>query len=140
MLAEAAMQLLLAWLVVRVVPFRWWSHWLGDSISGEADPQDAIDDQRARDISWAVTAINRAVGGRYTCLMLAVAAQRMLDRRHISSSLVLGTFTEYGEDRCPIMTAHAWLRVGRQVVLGHHDGRYAAVASFVRSYRHLGNE
>jgi hypothetical protein len=135
LLVEAALQLSLAWLMVRLLPFRWWSPRLGDSSAGEQLPPEGVDDPRAHEISRAVSAINRAVGGRHTCLMLAVAGQRMLNRRRISSSLVLGTFTEHGEAQGPTMTAHAWLRVGRQVILGGHDGRYLPLASFVRRYR-----
>lgn len=140
LMVEAALQLTLAWMMVRLLPFRWWSPRLGEASAGEPPPGDGVDDPRAHAISGAVTAINRAVGGRFTCLMLAVAGQRMLNRRRISSSLVLGTRTERAEAEGPSLTAHAWLRVGSQVILGGHDGRYLPVASFVRRYRHQAPE
>lgn len=140
MLAEAGLLLPLAWLLVRGLPFRWWSPRLGAPVPGEATPS-GTDDERARDIAWAVMAINRRVGGRFTCLMLAMAAQWMLNHRRISSSLVLGTRTEHGEDRHLIIKAHAWLRVGSQLVVGHHGGQFTAVSSFVRRYdRHGGSD
>ncbi|WP_189465780.1 lasso peptide biosynthesis B2 protein [Litchfieldella qijiaojingensis] len=135
-LVEAAFLLPFAWLLVRAVPFRWWSRWLGTSTSGEVDPDVVTVDERSQDIAWAVLAINRHVGERFTCLMLAMAAQWMFSRRRISSSLVLGTLTERGEDKRMVMKAHAWLRVGARVVVGQHGGRYIPISSFVRTYHY----
>lgn len=133
LLLEAALLLPAAWFLVRAVPFRWWSSWLGTSAQGEADPADARFDTRARDIAWAVKAINRRAGGRLTCLMLAMTAQWMLNRRGIPSSLVLGTYYEVDEQQQRIFKAHAWLRVGMYTVLGQHGGRFTAVTSFVKT-------
>ncbi|MFC3286334.1 lasso peptide biosynthesis B2 protein [Litchfieldella rifensis] len=132
---EAAFLLPWAWILVRTLPFRFWSRGLGKPTPGEADPAVAAVDKRARDICWAIVAINQAAGDRFTCLMLAMTAQWMLNRRHISSSLVLGTRTEQGADNRLTMQAHAWLRVGARIVLGHHGGQYTAISSFVRTYR-----
>lgn len=134
LLMEAAWWLALAWLLVRALPFRFWSHWLGEPAPGEANPTSAGSNARAGDTCWAVIAINTRLGGRFTCLMLAMAAHWMLSRRRISSSLVLGTLTEQDADKRLAIKAHAWLRVGGQVVLGNHDGRYTAISSFIRSH------
>lgn len=135
MLMETAFLLPWAWVLVRALPFRYWSRGLGKPTPGEADPSVTATDKRTRDICWAAMAINNAAGGRFTCLMLAMTAQWMLNRRRISNSLVLGTRTEQGADNRLAMKAHAWLRVGTRVVLGQHGGQYTAVSSFVRTYR-----
>lgn len=135
MLMESALLLPIAWVLVRVSPFRFWSRWLGIPLAGEANPGPPTDsDLLVRDVCWSVMAIKRGTKGRYTCLMLAMTAQWMLSRRHISSSLVLGTRIQQASDNRLTMTAHAWLRAGSEVVLGQHDGEYTAVLSFVRTY------
>ncbi|MCG6656324.1 lasso peptide biosynthesis B2 protein [Halomonas campisalis] len=136
LLGEAALLLPAAWFLVRALPFRWWSSRLGTSVPGEVDPAQAAFDARSLDITWALKAINRRVGGRFTCLMLAMAAQWMLNRRGISSSLVLGTCNELNDRQELDFKAHAWLRVGSHTVLGQHGGRFTAVTSFIKTPGH----
>ncbi len=135
---EAAALLPFAWLMVRTIPFRYWHTQLGKASSGEVDGAVRRDASRqhdgttAKEISWAINAVNRRMGDAYTCLMKAMAAQWMLNRRHIASSLVLGTCTERGADGKLVIKAHAWLRVEGETVLGQHDGSFAAVSSYVK--------
>jgi hypothetical protein len=133
MLVEASFGLAVSWCLVRGLPFRFWARWLGEQQPGERHATMATVDQPVREICWAVKAINRGVGGRFTCLMLAAAAQWMLSRRHIPCSLVLGTRTEKDGDNRLAIKAHAWLMVGPHILLGEHGGRYTAVSSFIRS-------
>ncbi|PMR71876.1 hypothetical protein CR158_17815 [Halomonas heilongjiangensis] len=128
------MGLPLAWLLVRLMPFRFWSTWLGEAAPGEADPPATPETQAAYDVGWAVRTTNRTVGGRYTCLMQAMAAQWMLSRRHVPTSLVLGTLTERGEDNQLVIKAHAWLKVNGRTVLGDTGERFTAVSSYVRRH------
>ncbi|RTR05377.1 lasso peptide biosynthesis B2 protein [Halomonas nitroreducens] len=134
---EATCWLVLAWLLVRIFPFRSWSHWLGDQVPGmgEVASADAKSDALARDISRTITAINQRVGRRFTCLMLAMSLQWMLSRRHISSSLVLGAQTEQDVKQRLSLKAHAWVSIGSGVVLGEIGEQYAPLSSFVRRYR-----
>ncbi|WP_089656671.1 lasso peptide biosynthesis B2 protein [Halomonas pantelleriensis] len=133
-LIEALIMLVFSCLLIRCFPFRWWSGWLGTRSQGEVTAIDPVRDHRVGDVARTLNAINRRCGGRFTCLMLAMAAHWMLGRRGISSSLVLGTRTEIADDQSLVMHAHAWLRVGPRVVLGAHDGSYVAVSSFVRGH------
>ncbi len=134
LLLEAAGWLALAWLLVRALPFRFWSRWLGTQSPGEVDLTGTERDPRVRDICLAITAISSRLDDRLTCLMLAMAAQWMLSRRRISSSLVLGTRTEQDSQKRLTIKAHAWVKVGSSVVLGHHENRYTPISSFVRRY------
>lgn len=52
------------------------------------------------------------------CLVRALAAQRLLCRRGLSSTLYLGCGMEEGK-----MVAHAWLRFGEMYVTGGDGGR-----------------
>lgn len=134
---EVACWLFLAWLLVRVLPFRSWSHWLGAQVPGigDLDSADAGSDAVAREISQTITAFNERLGRRFTCLMLAMTLHWMLSRRRISSSLVLGTQTIQDVQPRLSLKAHAWVRIGSGVVLGELDDQYAPISSFVRRYR-----
>jgi hypothetical protein len=118
---EAARELLRAWWLVRFREFRTYAGELGQAhpagFTTEFTPEDA---RILRDIRWAIDAINRTVGGRFTCLMQAMAGKAMLNRRGVENTLVLGAKLKRDEatpGEAP-MAAHAWLRVGRFVLLG----------------------
>ena len=61
------------------------------------------------------------------CLVRALAAQRLLCRRGLSSTLYLGCGMEEGK-----MVAHAWLRFGEMYVTGGDGGGYTTVARFCK--------
>ena len=61
------------------------------------------------------------------CLVRALAAQRLLCRRGLSSTLYLGCGMEEGK-----MGAHAWLRFGEMYVTGGDGGGYTTVARFCK--------
>jgi hypothetical protein len=48
--------------------------------SSDAWRRSSDDAALLRDIRWAIDAINRTVGGRFTCLMQAMAGKVMLNR------------------------------------------------------------
>ena len=131
---EAAGCLAVAWLLVRGVHFRFWSSWLGVQAPGDVGLGSRHCDGRVRDIARLVTVINAELGGRLTCLMQAMAVHWMLHRRRISSSLVLGTSHVADGRKRLALEAHAWVRVGADIVLGEHGGRFTPVSSFVRRH------
>ncbi len=118
---EALRELISAWWLVRFREFRTYSGALGEAQAAGFATDYTHDDLRTlRDIRWAVDAINRTVGGRFTCLMQAMAGKAMLNRRGVENTLVLGAKLKRDEDAAqePAMAAHAWLKVGRTVLLG----------------------
>ncbi len=119
LLAEAAGALLSAWWLVRRKPFRAYARTLGQPHPGEYDDAANHDmpPQPLGQIRWALQRINRLAGGRFTCLMLGIAAKRMLDRRGLANTLVLGVRPDKGAGDDPF-GAHAWLWAGRYVVIG----------------------
>lgn len=128
---EAAVELLRASVLVRLRPFAAYAPRLGTVKSGDPEWKWEGDARALVEVRWAVQRWNRAAGGRFTCLMQAMAAQELLFRRGVPSSVVLGVKPgANGADP----TAHAWLRVGPLVVLGgeERDG-HLAVASYSRA-------
>ena len=85
-----------------------------------------------RQISRAVHTMSRVTWWESQCLVKAVAAMKMLERRGIPSTLYLGS----GRDDQGQMAAHAWLRSGSYIVTGKegHE-RYAVVGIFGKDTR-----
>lgn len=85
-----------------------------------------------RKISRAVHTMSRLTFWESQCMVKAVAAMKMLERRGIPSTLYLGS----GRDDKGQMAAHAWLRSGPYIVTGKegHE-KYAVVGIFGKDRR-----
>ncbi|MGG4340589.1 lasso peptide biosynthesis B2 protein [Paenibacillus lautus] len=127
MFAEA--YLYLAWgRVFKLLPFQKVSPSLGEPM--KETPYVGYTEQElslVRQISRAVHTMSRVTWWESQCLVKAVAAMKMLERRGIPSTLYLGS----GRDDKGMMVAHAWLRCGSYIVTGRegHE-RYAVVGIF----------
>lgn len=127
LLAEAAGCLVAARLAVWFVPFRRLATGLGDKMvespAEDTEPQRAT----ATRIGWAVRALGRRLPWMSQCLVQAVAATWMLQRRRIPSTLYFGL----SKDTDGELKAHAWVRSGTQVLTGA-KGRhgFTVVATF----------
>lgn len=125
---EAARGLLRAWYLVRARSFAHYASSMGTAQAGETTWDWEGDLAPLHDVHWAVTRINQIFFGRFTCLMQAMAGQQMLRRRGVESAVVLGVTPGRSG---PAPAAHAWLRVGPYIVLGHEDRLgHIAVASY----------
>jgi len=132
LLLEAATVLLHAWWQVRRRPFRAYAATLGQAHPGEYVDSVNTDmpPQPLGQVRWALHRLNRLAGGRFTCLMLGMAAKRLLDRRGLANTLVLGVRPEKGDGTDPF-GAHAWLRAGPYVVIGLEErAGHIPVASY----------
>jgi hypothetical protein len=124
---EALLELVRAYTLVRILGWSRYSRTLGTARPG--DP--VLTWKGDRTTLWAVgRAVNRwrRVAPRATtCLIRAIAGQRMLTRRGVPSALVLGLRVAGGD-----MRAHGWLRVGSLVAIGADEmaGHYP-IAHFV---------
>lgn len=122
LLAEVTIELLRAAWTVRRRPFQSYV-----ASFGNPKPGDFVDDSlenlpvgQLRDLHWALTRVNRVARGRFTCLMLAMAGKRVLNRRGVPNSLVLAARPDRGADNDPF-GAHSWLRSGQYVVIGAEE-------------------
>lgn len=81
------------------------------------------------EISEAVNIISHHTLWESMCLVRAIAAMKMLERRGISSTLYLGT----GKNENGQLIAHAWLRSGNRYVTGGEEMReFTVVGSFAK--------
>lgn len=135
LVAEASIELLRAWWLVRRCSFKSYSHTLGEPHAGLYQMKETPENTKfLRDVRWATEAVNRTAGGRFTCLMQGMAGKAMLNRRGISNSLVLGARLKAEDDMESEngMAAHAWLCVGQIVLLGGEaSAGYVPVTSYL---------
>lgn len=133
---EATFCLIGALLLVKLVPFRRWSRFLGAAPTEEWEEADPARSDIAREVGRAVRRANRACRGRFTCLMQAVAGKAMLNRRGVPNTLVLGVRTRRDNGGALSMEAHAWLRSGSAIILGGEAHRgFSIVAEFQSRHR-----
>ncbi len=111
--AEARFYLLSFRLALRFVPFRQMARLFARPAKGpELSGEERIRARRA--VNRALGAINRRRPGAFTCLHRAAAAQAMLRRRGVSTTLYYGACTRPGRG----LTGHAWLQDGPEGVMG----------------------
>jgi hypothetical protein len=128
LIVEATLWLALARAAVVFLPFKRLAPHLGEAMMEtptEEPPADAWPDRIGR----AVRTASRATPWKTPCLAEAIAAQRMLRRRQIPSTLYLGV-TKDGV----AIAAHAWLRCGAATVTGDYSRtRFTPVVSFAQT-------
>lgn len=85
----------------------------------------------AVEVGWAVRAAAPHTPWPSTCLVQALAAQRMLAQRGIAGALYLGASTEAGDTDHRQLAAHAWLKCADRFVTGEagHE-RFTPLTAF----------
>ncbi len=82
-----------------------------------------------KEISRTIDIMSKYTFWQSTCLVQAIAAMKMLEKRKIESTLYLGT----ARDEDGKMIAHAWLRSGRFYVTGRANmTKFTPVRSFAK--------
>lgn len=128
LLIEAWIELGGARLALLTVPFKHIAPRLGRQLPPDHPVRDLPTiPPVARRIGWAVDVVSRHTPWESACLAQAVAGKYMLRRRGLSSRLFLGT----RRDEAGALAAHAWLQLGREIILGG-GGRptFTALSSF----------
>jgi hypothetical protein len=122
-LREAALMLVLARVAVQVLPAARILDW------SRRAPRRIRRFHVAESTAWIRLAIETVAQQRWMgakCLPRALAAQAMLRRRGIASRLCLGVARE-GQ----ALSAHAWLELGQQIVVGDAAGaRFTRLVEF----------
>jgi hypothetical protein len=128
LLLEAAFRLVGAQLAIRLLPFRRIAPSLGKLDKEPAEQMTGPEEQeRARQVGWAVTRLARYAPWDAKCLAQAIAGKRMLNRRRLPSVLFLGV--DHGQENW--LDAHAWLRCGNEFVTGEQEHeRFTVLGAF----------
>jgi hypothetical protein len=130
LLVEAGLCLVVVRLALWFVPFRRLASRFGNTM--EVSPTDETEVQRVAmlPIGWAVQVLGERLPWMSQCLVQALAATWMLQRRRIPSTLYFGIAKD-SSGQLKDLLAHAWVRSGTQVLTGARgrDG-FTVVATF----------
>jgi len=125
LLLEAVAALGVSGVLLRVRPFSRVAARLGRHMAEGPSAADPATTETALRVRWAVDTASRHLFWKPVCLPQAVAAQWMLRRRGIASTLYLGVNPAAKYD------AHAWVRAGSIIVTGGpRQDSFAIVSSF----------
>lgn len=123
-LVEAAVLLTAASLVVKLSPFRLVARIAAMDVRGRSptDPAATI-----AAVAWAVGAVARRARFRAVCIEQGLAAQVMLRRRGLASTLHYGVVSQAEAG----LAAHVWVRYRAQDVVGCEEApKFRLLASF----------
>ncbi|NHM29248.1 lasso peptide biosynthesis B2 protein [Neobacillus terrae] len=121
---------LLAWArVLKALPFSRVSHFLGAQMNETSFVIEAENIRIVKQISHAIHIMSKYTFWESKCLVKAIAAMKMLERRQLDSTLYLGT----AKDENGEMIAHAWLRSGPLYLTGAEEmKKFVTVNTFAR--------
>lgn len=107
-----------AWtsLGLRMLPFSYWRPQIEDVETASASPAET-GSRPAERIAWAVGVAAGLVPGS-TCLVQALAAKAMLERKGFPARVRIGVRGSEGSG----LDAHAWLVLNGRVILGESSG------------------
>lgn len=110
---EAVITSFIVKVMVTLLPIRWYSGFLGNphQLSPEMDVP-GINPALFK-TARAIVRCRKAVPWHNRCLVEAITAKKMLNRRGLQSTLYFGVAKENQK-----MIAHAWLRCGSMIVTG----------------------
>jgi hypothetical protein len=123
---EAAVGLLWARVLLGAVPFRRIASWSTREVRGRR-LSDAEHRSRAiADVRWAIAAAGASLHGATACFPRALAAQAMLRRRGVATTMTYGARPSAGW-----LEAHVWLTAGADAVVGHEVApEYSPIAVY----------
>ncbi|MGG1399950.1 lasso peptide biosynthesis B2 protein [Bacillus salipaludis] len=122
--------ILLAWgRVLKALPFRKISPLLGSKMIETSFEIEAANIKKVKQISHAIHIMSSYTTWESMCLVKAIAAMKMLERRKIDCTLYLGT----AKDENGGMIAHAWLRSGPFYITGAEEmKKFVVVYTFAK--------
>lgn len=128
MLIEAF--IFLAWArILKAIPFSKVAPTLGVFMNETSLNDNETNGKIVRNISQAIHIMSRYTFWESECLVKAIAAMKMLERRQIESTLYLGT----AKDESGKMIAHAWLRSGPIYITGFEVmNRFTVTGKFAK--------
>ena len=115
--------------ILKAIPFSKVAPSLGDLMNETPLNYCELNGVIVRNISEAIHIMSRYTFWESQCLVKAIAAMKMLERRQIESTLYLGT----AKDEKGNLIAHAWLRSGPFYVTGAEVmERFTVVSKFAK--------
>ena len=125
--------LIYAFVLVRMIPLRWFSHLLGEfkpaRPAGGKEEVLEINSGEKELIQMLVKNIRRwkrFLPWKVKCFEEAIAAKKVLEKYKISSTLYMGVDKNTEKE----LIAHAWLKVGNEIIIGKKGYEKFSVVGF----------
>jgi hypothetical protein len=116
--------------IIRILPLTKLGPMLGTYMEDTSFTRNHSGNATIKNISSAINIISRYTFWESNCLVRAIAAMKMLERRKIESTLYLGM----AKDEKGNLIAHAWLRSGNVFVTGAEEKqRFTIVGKFANN-------
>lgn len=117
--------------ILKLAPASFYTRRLGRLNGPPPTPVSSRDVEMAIEIGRIIERTARNLPFRPRCLVQAMAARRMLERRAIPATVRLGLAARPGERPNEARAAHAWVEVGDRIVCGEagHE-RFVVVGTF----------
>ncbi|WP_253934050.1 lasso peptide biosynthesis B2 protein [Halobacillus sp. A1] len=129
MLAEAYLFLAKA-RYLKSVPFERLASSLGESFQESLEHLEGMDRKELARISQSIKIMSKYTFWESQCMVQAVAAMKMIERRGMSSTIYFGTARDDNGE----MIAHAWLRSGPYYITGAEGmERFTVVGKFAKN-------
>lgn len=114
---------------LKSIPFSKVAPTLGQHMEETTFDSSATNRKVLASVSQAVHIMSRYTIWESQCLVKAIAAMKMLEKRQIESTLYLGT----ARDESGELIAHAWLRSGPYYITGYEEmERFTVVGKFAK--------
>lgn len=127
LLAEAYVTLGLSRFALMTTEFKKTAKRLGNTMQKNSAPLNEKQRLTAKKIDWAVNVMSRYTFWESKCLVKAVAAKHMLNRRNLANTLYLGM----AKDDQGNLQAHAWIECSDLSLTGSSTAdRFTVVSSF----------
>ena len=106
--------LIYASVLARAIPLKWFSYLLGDFKKEINIDLDSKQLELILVLKKNIRRIKRILPWKVKCFEEAIAAKKVLEKYNISSTLYLGVDKNKEKE----LIAHAWLKVGKDVIIG----------------------
>lgn len=127
LLVEAFLSLWLSWFILTTTEFKKIAPRLGRHMREVSCEVSDIQVSKATRVGWAVNVMSKYTLWESKCLVKAMAAKFMLDRRKLKNTLYLGM----GKDENGNLVAHAWIKsCGITLTGGANAGEFTVVSVF----------
>ncbi|MDG5472622.1 lasso peptide biosynthesis B2 protein [Jeotgalibacillus sp. ET6] len=115
--------------IAKIKPFSEIAPTLGEHMKETSFEPEPESKRVLASVSQSVNLMSKYTFWESQCLVKAIAAMRMLEKRKIESTLYLGT----GRDEHGKLAAHAWLRSGPYYITGSEGmDKYTVVGKFAK--------
>lgn len=121
---------------LKSIPFSKLSSTLGNEMEETTFNPTISNNKSLSSISQAINLMSRYTFWESQCLVKAIAAMKMLEKRNIESTLYLGTARDEKGD----LAAHAWLRSGPYYITGYEVmDKFTVVGKFAKKVGGVSN-